>query len=101
MTFNCASGHYFHVTLGAASGGVRSIAAPSNVSGGYRLIYHFRQGASGNIGVTFAAKYRFGQGVPAPIVLSPTLGYSDKIGVVYDSADDRLDVVSLAPGFPP
>jgi hypothetical protein len=97
IPLNCASGGYFYVTLGAASGGNRFINNPSNPTGGYKGIVEFRQGR-GNIGVTFGNKWRFGTSIPT-ILLTPTNGKSDKVGFIYNSLTDTFDVIAFTQGY--
>ena len=84
--------------MGAVSGGYRNILNPTNASGGYKMIFHLKQGASGNIGLTFGSKFRFSTSIPS-ITPSNNSGRADDIGVVYDQNDDKFDIVAVTYGL--
>ena len=99
------------VALDAAGGNVfkllaagnRTISVPTNkpAAGQYQkiVIMHEASGADRTLALTTgsAGAFRFGTDITA--LTATTSGLTDYIGCIYNSVDDRWDVVSVSKGF--
>jgi hypothetical protein len=99
------------VALDAAAGNVfrlvatanRTIAVPTNKPAANRaqkmMIMHEASGADRTLALTTgsAGSFRFGTDIAA--LTATTNGLTDYIGCIYNSVDDRWDVVSVSKGF--
>lgn len=94
ITVDASLGNQFRVTLG----GNRTLANPTNAFDGQMLMFSIKQDATGGRTLTLDTKYRFGTDITS-ITLSTTTGKTDKLGVQYNQADDKFDVISFVRGF--
>ena len=66
----------------------------------YGVILALKQVGSGGTILGFGGKYRFGEDIiEGDVVLSTTTGAVDYLGLRYNSADDKIDVVAFSKGF--
>ncbi len=84
----------FRVTLG----GNRTLGNPTNAFDGQVIMFSIKQDGSGNRTITLDTKYRFGSDITS-VTLSTTASKTDKLGVQYNQADDKFDVISFVRGF--
>lgn len=87
----------FRVTLG----GNRTLAAPTNALDGKRVIWRFKQDATGTRTITFATGaggFRFSDTIPS-VTLSTAANKVDYMGAIYNETDDRWDVLAFAQGY--
>ena len=94
ITVDASLGNQFRVTLA----GNRTLANPTNAFDGQMLMFSIKQDATGSRTITLDTKYRFGTDITS-ITLSTTAGKTDKLGVQYNSSDDKFDVISFVRGF--
>lgn len=87
------------VTFLITATGNRTLLAPSNPSTGeVKRIAHTASGADRTLSLTTGAGgFRFGAEITA--LTATTSGTTDYIGILYNLADDRWDVVSYMKGF--
>jgi hypothetical protein len=81
-------GNTFTVTLG----GNRTMAAPTNVATGQKIVYRIKQDGTGSRTLTWNAAFRFAGGT-AP-TLTTTAAKTDYIGFIYNAADSKWDCVA-------
>lgn len=92
-----ALGNSFRVTLA----GNRTLAAPTNSVHGQKCLWRFKQGAGGNHTITLntgAGGFRLGVSITS-VVLSTTAGLVDYMGAMYDTNDNKWDVIAFATGY--
>ena len=87
-------GNEFKVTLGGAS----TLANPTNAVDGQYLRFAIRQDTTGGRVLSFDTKYRFGNEIGTPSV-DLTSNKTSYLGVRYNSADDKFDVISFVSGY--
>lgn len=87
-------GNTFDVTLG----GNRTLGAPTNPTNGQKIVYRVRQDATGGRTLAYDAVFRFGLDIPS-IDLSSAPNLVDYIGVMYNGADSKWDVIALSRGY--
>lgn len=80
-------GSTYRVTLG----GNRTIANPTNLTDGQRIIYEIKQDATGSRTVSWGSKFTWSDDIPLP-TLSTSAGYVDFVSFVYNSSADKLYV---------
>lgn len=96
VSLDASLGNHFKLT----AAGDRTINAPTNETSGQRIIIeHVASGADRTLTLTTgsAGAFRFGTDITA-LTLTAS-GTTDYIGCVYNSADDRWDVVAYVKGF--
>ncbi len=91
---NAALGNHFRVTLG----GNRTLGNPSNLTDGQRLMWDLTQDGTGGRTITLDTKFNLGDDITA-VVLSTAAGARDRLGAIYTSATDQLDVVAYVRGY--
>lgn len=84
----------FRVTLG----GNRTLSNPTNAFDGQLITWSIKQDVTGSRTITLDTKFRFGTDITS-ITLTTTPSKTDKIGVQYNSADDKFDVIAFVRGF--
>ena len=84
------TGATYVVTLG----GNRTIANPTNLIDGQKLIYILIQDATGSRTVTWGSNFNFSSDTPAP-TLSTAIGAIDVIGFVYRATGTKLFVTGV------
>jgi hypothetical protein len=84
----------FRVTLG----GNRTLANPTNAFDGQLITWSIKQDATGSRTIALDTKFRFGTDITS-ITLSTTANKTDKLGVQYNAADDKFDVIAFVRGF--
>ncbi len=94
ITTDAKRGNHFRVTLA----GNRTLANPTNLADGQKLLYEFVQDATGGRTITLGTKFAFGSDITS-IVLSTGAGKRDYLGVVYHLAADKLYVIAFAKGY--
>ena len=95
VALDASLGNVFKLT----AAGNRTILAPSSPTAGQKIIIrHLASGGARTLSLTTGAGgFRFGTDITA---LSATgSGLTDYIGCVYDSVDNRFDVVAVAKGY--
>jgi hypothetical protein len=65
---------------------------------GQKLLLELKQDATGSRTVSFTSETRFGTDITG-ITLTTTANKSDKIGLIYNGADGKYDVIAFARGF--
>lgn len=70
----------------------------SGGSDGDKLVLRLKQDATGSRTVTWGSMVRFGTDVPSPILTS-TANKTDAIGLIYNAAASKYDVVAVAKGY--
>jgi len=86
-------GNIFTVTLG----GNRNLSAPTNPTNGQKVVWIFKQDATGNRTLTFDAVFNFG--VFPTLSLSSGANKKDYMGAIYNSGTTTWDVVAYSVGF--
>lgn len=94
INIEASLGNLFRVTLG----GNRTLANPTNPIAGQKMIFEIKQDGTGNRTISLGNKFRVPSGIGA-ITLSTGAGSGDRLGVVYNEADDKFDVVAFVKGF--
>ena len=94
ISVNAVLGNEFKVTLGGNS----VLGNPTGAVDGQYLRFAIRQDSSGNRNLTFDTKYRFGNEIGTPSV-DLTANKTSYLGVRYNSADDKFDVISFVSGY--
>ncbi len=84
----------FKVTLG----GNRTLGNPTNPTAGQKVVWRFKQDGTGSRTITLDTKFRLGTDLTA-ITLTTTASKTDYMGAIYNSDDDKWDVVALVKGF--
>lgn len=87
-------GYTMGCTYTVTLGGNRTIANPTNLVNGQRIVFRLKQDGTGGRTVTWDTKYRFSTDIPQP-TLSTTASYIDFVAFIYNSTDDKLDVVGV------
>lgn len=94
IAVNALLGNIFTVTLG----GNRMLGNPTGAVNGQRLTFRIRQDGTGNKTLSFDTKFRFGTDLTS-ITLSTGANKTDYIGVIYNSTDDKFDIVAIMKGY--
>lgn len=92
-----SQGNTFRVTLG----GNRTLAAPTNAVHGQKCVWRLKQDGSGNRSISLASGaggFRLGADITA-ITLSTSSGITDYMGALYDSSDNKWDVIAFMKGY--
>lgn len=89
-----SQGNVFYVTLT----GNATIANPTNSVAGQKIIYRFKQDATGSRTLTWGSIFRFGSDIPTP-TLTATPSKNDYIGFIYNSIDTFWDCIAVARGY--
>lgn len=71
---------------------------PSGAKDGQRMILELKQDTTGGRTVTWGTNVRFGTDLPA-ITLSTAGGALDRVGLIYNAAAAKCDVVALQRGY--
>ncbi len=85
---------HFRVTLG----GNRTLANPTGMHDGQRVIWEFLQDGTGSRTITLGAKFALGTDIPA-ITLSTAINKRDVMGAVYNSTADKWYVITFVKGY--
>lgn len=93
ITTNASLSNMFTVTLA----GNRNLSAPTNPTNGQKVIWKFKQDATGNRTLTFDPVFDFG--VFPTLVLTGSPNKEDYMGAIYDSVTAVWDVVAYSVGF--
>jgi hypothetical protein len=97
ITTDVSLGNTFSVTVN----GNRTLAIPSNPTGGQKCIWIVKQGAGGNHTVTLntsSGGFRLGTDI-TDITFSTTASASDYLGAIYNGVDNYWDVLAFVRGF--
>lgn len=94
IAVDASLGNVFTVTLG----GNRTLGNPSNPTNGQRILFRIRQDGTGSRTLTLDTKYRLGTTITST-TLTTTAGKTDYLGVIYNSTDDKFDVIAFVKGF--
>jgi hypothetical protein len=70
----------------------------SGASDGQKCMIEITQGGSGSNTITWPSNFRYGTDLTS-IVLSTSVGKTDRVGLIYNAAIDKYDVVALLKGF--
>lgn len=96
ISTDASLGNVFKVTI---AGTGRTLANPTNLSNGQRLLYRVKQDASGFRTITtYGTLFRFSTALPQP-TLSTAANKTDYLGFLYDSTDNKLDFIGFAAGY--
>lgn len=79
-------------------GGNRQLSNPSNAVDGQVYTYEIIQDGTGNRGLTFDTKFKFGTDI-ASYTPSTAAGAADYITCKYNSSDDEFRVVAIVRGY--
>ena len=71
---------------------------PTNPTTAQRITWRIKQDGTGSRIITYDTKFRFGADITGA-VLSTGANKVDYIGAIYDSTDDKWDVVSFVKGY--
>lgn len=94
ITTNAALGTHFRVTLG----GNRTLANPTNLKDGQRIIWEVIQDGMGSRTLGFDTNFAFGSDIPS-ITLSTALNKRDFIGGVYNQGTGKVYITSFMKGY--
>ncbi len=76
-----------------------NLAAPINMLDGQKITLRITQDGTGGRTMTLAAAYRYSTYLtPAFVVLTPTAGATDYLGVEYNGDAGKFDIISFVPG---
>lgn len=78
--------------------GAVTLANPTGLVDGQKVLYELTQGGSGSYGVSFGSMFRFGTDITS-VTLSTAVGKTDRIGGTYDAASNKVDIIALSRGF--
>lgn len=87
-------GNHFRVVLG----GNRTLANPTNLTDGQKLLYELIQDGTGNRTITLGSMFQLGTDV-ASITLSTGANKRDFMGCVYRASTSKLYVVGFSKGY--
>lgn len=65
---------------------------------GQKLLLELKQDGTGSRTVSFTSETRFGTDITS-ITLTTTASKTDKIGLIYNSTDNKYDVIAFVKGF--
>ncbi len=91
---DASTGNHFRVTLG----GNRTLANPTGMYDGQKVIWEFIQDGTGTRTITLGAKFAFGTNITA-VVLSTAINKRDFMGAVYNLSADKWYVVAFTTGY--
>lgn len=94
ISLDASLGNIFSVTLG----GNRTLAAPTNPTDGQRIVLKIIQDGTGSRTLTLNAIYRFGTDITS-LTLTTTASKTDYIGIMYNSASTKWDVLAISKGY--
>jgi hypothetical protein len=94
VTIDVSLSDYF--TLVAAH--TFTLTDPQNPIHGRKLVVRIKQDAVGGRVMTLGPKWRLGVDIPV-VLLSTAPNKVDYLGAIYDTTDDRWDVVAFSKGF--
>lgn len=94
ISVDATLGNIFTVTLG----GNRTLSNPTGAVNGQKMTFRITQDGSGNRTLAFDTKFRFGTDLTS-ITLTTTASKTDYIGVIYNSADDKFDIIAFMKGY--
>jgi len=75
-----------------------TLANPTNPRSGQKITFRIKQSAGGANTVAFDTKYRFGTDITA-YVMTATADKVDYITVIYESTEDKWDIVAIVKGY--
>ena len=91
---DASQGNLFRVTLG----GNRTLQKPTNPVDGQKVIWEFLQDGTGSRTLTLGAGFKLSATVGA-VTLSTGANSGDKLGAIFNSADDLWHIVAFVKGF--
>lgn len=94
IAVDAALGDQFTVTLG----GNRTLGNPTNATHGQMVIFAIRQDGTGTRTLALGSNYRLGTDITT-VVLSTAVNKTDYLGVRYNSADTKWDVIAFVKGY--
>lgn len=94
IAVDASLGNQFKVTLG----GNRTLGNPTNPVDGQKIMFAIRQDATGNRTLALDTAYRLGTDI-ASVTLSTAANKTDYLGVVYNGADSKWDVIAFVKGY--
>lgn len=94
IAVDASLGNTFDVTLA----GNRTLGNPTNATDGQKLLFRIKQDATGGRTLAYGTKYRFGTDITG-VTLSTAASKLDRIGVEYNAAADKFDVIAVVKGF--
>jgi hypothetical protein len=94
ISTDASLGFVFGSTFTVTLGGSRTLANPTNLTDGQRMVFRLKQDGTGSRTITWGSKYRFSTDIPSP-TLSTIANYVDYVAFIYNLTDDKLDVVGV------
>jgi hypothetical protein len=94
IAVDASLGNDFTVTLG----GNRTLGNPTNSVNGQKILFAIRQDGAGNRTLALGSDYRLGTDISS-VVLSTGANKTDYLGVRYNGADAKWDVVAFTKGY--
>lgn len=94
LSTDCALSNLFEVTLG----GNRTLANPTNMGDGERIVWEIIQDGTGGRTLSFGSAFVFGETIPS-ITLSTAAGKRDFLGAVYNQTTSKWYVIAFAKGY--
>lgn len=91
---NAALGNHFRVTLG----GNRTLANPTGMVDGQRVIWEIIQDSTGSRAITLGSAFALGTDITA-VTLTTTASKRDFLGAIYNATTAKWTVVALSKGF--
>jgi len=92
-TINWSEGNIARMTLTG-----NCVITNTGAYDGQKLLLELKQDGTGSKTVSFTSETRFGTDITG-ITLTTTANKSDKIGLIYNGADGKYDVIAFARGF--
>ena len=92
-TINWSEGNIARMTLTG-----NCVITNNGAYDGQKLLLELKQDATGSRTVSFTSETRFGTDITG-ITLTTTANKSDKIGLIYNGADGKYDVIAFARGY--
>ena|SRR5687768_9931287 len=96
ITCDITTGQVFDVTLGGNR--TLTFTGGSAALDGKKILIRIKQDATGSRTLTWDTMVRFGTDI-ASITLTTTAGKTDVVGLVYNHAATKYDVVAFARGY--
>lgn len=94
IAVDASLGNDFKVTLG----GNRTLGNPTNSVDGQKILFAIRQDGTGSRTLTLDTNYRLGADISA-VTLSTGANKTDYLGVRYNAADTKWDVIAFVKGY--
>lgn len=98
ITTDASLGYTFGATYRVTLGGNRTIANPTNMVDGQRIVYELHQDVTGGRLITWGGKFTWSDDLPLPTL--STIGfYVDQVAFVYNQSADKFYVSGINKGI--